>query len=338
VNLCILILIIILDKAFISKELYNYRMNSKKLLKIEPWKEYNNTFELNGIKLPYIPIVGLGGVSQKKFRRSDVTSKTIIEDYSADQEFYDNPTVYKYIISDNYTREPKCRLVDFDVFKTDMSTSDLLTLTFSQITYLDYLLTGQHIDDLIQGTNGLTYRSKYVSNVDLFNVSKSKVSNICGVGLFILTADNKLLITKRSEKVIVSPNALSYTASGTMDWSENVHPFSEISRECFEEIGHQIEEDKLILFAFGLETRKLYYQLSFLECSSLSSEEIIQNAHLAEDFNNEVSEIFAVPFSLDNLGELLSENANWDSASLYSLITICTEKFGIDYIRNIMEG
>ena len=264
---------------------------------------YDNVFKFKNIKLPYIPLLGSWGKGENEFGKGDVNVALVEQNYITPEDFRLNPKVPKTNKPHIQTLEPKCRLESFEVIITPKPLSNILTFTFSEITYKDYLLTGQYIDDEIPNSNGVTYRDKYASNREIWKTDNCLTSNICGVGIFIVTSDNKIILTQQSDRVIVSPNLFSYSASGTMDWSVDLNPFDEVARECYEEIGHAIDVDNTYLIAFGLESKKLYYQFTFIEYSRLKAEEILEKAQFARDYNVEVRKIFSVSTDLTSIME-----------------------------------
>src|SRR5207244_898995 len=104
------------------------------------------------------------------------------------------------------------------------------------------------------------------------------LSNICGAGLFLITRDNDLIVSKHSSSVRVLPEIWSYSASGTMDWSDRPHPFYEVARESREEIAHNPNQDGLRLFSVGIDAKKLYFQFSFFERTARSTREVLYQA------------------------------------------------------------
>src|SRR5260370_39439723 len=103
-----------------------------------------------------------------------------------------------------------------------------------------------------------TIRQEYMSAVRVRqDYGFSPLTNICGVGLFLISSDNKIILSEQSKRITVLGGRYSYTASGTMDWnpfrnvfggrpSENLewqqftHPFQAVCHEAGEEVGHDV--------------------------------------------------------------------------------------------------
>jgi SAM-dependent methyltransferase len=132
-----------------------------------------------------------------------------------------------------------------------------------------------------------------------------------------------------------------------MDWSDSIHPFDEVARECFEEIGHEVDLENTFLYGFGIDLQKLYFQFSFFEKTRCSSQEIIDKSKLARDYYAEMEYIEAVPFELIEIINLL-KNQRWEPAAAVGLVSLCTKEYGRyqvekaidpDYVRiNEREG
>lgn len=297
---------------------------------VEPEFRYFNLFQLSSIILPYVVIIGSWEEGINEYQRADVASKTRNEEFQLPDEFQSNQTPVLY------NNEAKCRLLKFDCEIMPRDYSNRLIFTFSKITYLDYLMSGEHLDSCLPNDSNKTFRDKYASSIELHDFSKSSLTNICGVGIFIITRDEKIIISRSSKNVMVYGDIWSYSASGTMDWNNNVHPFHEIYRECYEEIGYKINIDDIYLFGFGVDTKKLYFQFTFFEYSRLSANEILAKTRLAQDFHAEMEEVIAIPFELATIINLVKQK-KWEPAAAAGLLMLCTKKFGIDTVEKQID-
>jgi hypothetical protein len=204
------------------------------------------------------------------------------------------------------------------------------------IEYVDYLMSGEHLDDPLPSDSKQTFRDKFAPRIDLNEIRHSPLTNISGVGIFIITSDNKIIVSKHSRNVRVWGGIWSYSASGTMSWKENVHPFFEMDRECQEEIGHKINLEHIKLFGFGADAKKLYFQFSFFERTPLSSDEILSKAPMAEDFHAEMEKLIPIPFELETIVNLV-KNENWEPAAAAGLLTLCAKEFGFEKLERAID-
>ena len=176
----------------------------------------------------------------------------------------------------------------------------------------------------------ITFREKYFEKDG--SLVKNNLSNICGVGVFIITADNKVIITKTSNYVNVNPNVFAFSASGTMDWKDKVHPFDEVVRECYEEIGYKIDIENLYLFSFGVEYRLGYYEFAFFERSVYNAEEIVKAASMARDYGFEVGDLLALNFDFSIIDHIKTNT--WDVVSAATLLTLLAKEFSKNNLEN----
>ncbi len=265
-----------------------------------------------------------------EYRHSQIITTTDSAfSYELPPEFCANP------VSDLVISEEKCRLMSYDC-QIRSSGMNRLFFKFSRIDYLDYLRSGEFLDAPLPGSDNVSFRDRYADDLNLSDFASSRLTNICGVGVFIITRDNKVIVSKHSRHVKVYEGVWSYSASGTMDWKDHVHPLEEVARECFEEIGHNINFDDTFLFQFGIDTRKLYFQFSFFERSSLSSQEIIYRARMARDFHAEMERLAYLPFDLEEIVSMI-QSQTWEPAAAAALITLCTKQFGFDKVEKAID-
>lgn len=293
--------------------------------------QYSNLFQLSSLILPYVVLIGAWQTDINEYRCGEVSTTTLAPDeFQLPEDFRANPAP-KNISSS----EAKCRLVSYDC-EIMRPWPNRLTFAFSRIEYRDYVMSGEYLDNPIPSCPNQTFREKYAPRLELHDVSQSRLTNICGVGVFIITRDNKIIVSKHSPNVQVYSGVCSYSASGTMDWKENVHPFDEVARECYEEISYRMNLDNSYLFGFGIDTKKLYFQFSFLERTGSSSQEILSKARLARDFHAEMEELMAVPFELDAVIPLI-KSETWEPAAAAALLTLCTKEFGYTQVERAID-
>lgn len=108
--------------------------------------------------------------------------------------------------------------------------------------YKQYVYTNLVLDYLEKGSKQ-TLRQIIHSDGELEPMSESKLANNLGINGLVFTADNKLIIQKRSNKVAFRANQYVPSFSGTLtalDLSQKYF-FNVIFREAKEEIGIEVE-------------------------------------------------------------------------------------------------
>lgn len=292
---------------------------------------YQKLYTISSVKIPYIVLInswkrGLTGYGSGEVETQVDPSGYILPELLRGKDDLDNRKF-----------EQKCRFVRYETRITPGKSPNRLRFTFSEINYADYLRSGEKLDEPLPDDSNTTYRDvlapKFTSWRDF---SDLPLSNICGVGVFLITPDNYIIVSKHSPDVEVYHNVWSYSASGTMDWSDNPHPFHEIIRECKEEIGYEIREEELQLFALGIDAKKLYFQFSFFAHTTKSAEYIIDEAIHAPHYSAEMETLEAIPFELDTLVSVVL-GRSWEPAAEAGLLTLCINRFGLEAVKKSID-
>lgn len=286
-------------------------------------EEQSNLFEIGGKTIKFIPIICSWNKGEDEYVPGDITVTVKDIQYQMPEDIIENyekriaakPSAP--LITHN-TYETKVRLDSYSVGLMGGNRNHIINLDFSKVYYRDYLIQKAMMDECFD--NGETLRQRYFSHRD--SLISESLTNICGVGIFIITSDNKLLISKASMNVAVNPGRVIYTASGSMDWKgTETNPFLDVIRESFEEIGYEPDIEHLRLFSIGIDYETGYYQFSFYEKSNRTATEIIKNSKGARDYHAELQWLKAIPFNYkDVLQSILDEK--WDETAKANLITL----------------
>jgi hypothetical protein len=298
---------------------------------------YSNLFQISSLRLPYVVVFGGWEKDANEYRQAEIKClRDADSTFQLPSDFEVNRPQYTARLWDTEDLEPKCRLLRHDCQIVPGDRPNLLTFGFGRVRYIDYLLSGEHLDDPLPNDTRRSFRDKYAPTLDFEDLAKWRLTNICGVGVFVLTRDNRVIVSKHSRNVSVYGGIRSYSASGTMDWERSVDPFVEVARECEEEIGHRLNLDDTYLIGFGLDSKKLYFQFSFLEWTGLSSQEVLMKAIGARDYKAEMEELAAVPLELGILAGLVKSQA-WEPAAAAALLTICAKQFGLNKVEAAID-
>lgn len=298
----------------------------------------SNLYHIADQVVKYIPIVGSWTTNENEYYFGDFKVQINDIEYQLPLEiqkcFYESNLSSEEITNIEYNIfEDKVR---FDGFKVQINGGDhphSFKLELSKVTYRDFLIVKSVIDKILP--SGRTVREKYLSEKN--NLVSRSLPNVCGVGIFIITSDNKIIISESSPYVLVNPEQYIYSASGSMNWNGiNTNPFFDIIRECEEEIGYSPSIENLRLYSIGMDYETGYYQFSFYERSTKTSSEIIRNAHMARDFNIEIQRIIAIDFTCENVMHMLDQNNNWDETARANLLTLAAKNFGIESVKKFI--
>lgn len=307
-------------------------MNDERLTlsRTPPELPYTNFYRIAGHYICYIPLIN----SWRDGVHEYSVSQIVIQ--AEDRDFH-LPTVFQSFSRAEKSEGRKCRLTRYEIEPNDGINAARLSLFLERTSYGDYLASGERLDEQLPGQTDKTFRDKFAPVLSaLTNFNSLPLTNICGVGVFLITSDEKIIISRHAGNVLVYPNVWTYSSSGSMDWGDIPHPFSEIRRECMEEIGYDINPDNLCLFGLGIDAKKLYFQFSLFEHSRLTADDIIGKASLAKDYKNEIETLTALPFTAERIVEIL-KNEPWEPAAAASLLTLCAKKFGVDSVANVID-
>lgn len=287
---------------------------------------YDGLFSPAGYQIAFAPYLNPDGRILRRFKINAVS--TVRRD-----EPYELPTSFKKTeIRQPGKDAPCCRLLAWPVNDT------ALQFVFSEVKYSDYLKSNEHLDDRMPGHRLKTFRNEFADRLPELDATKKlslrgfDLSNICGVGLFVQTSDEKVLICRHSEISHVYPLRWTFSASGVMRWGAWPNPFHEIIWRCRREIGHQIDPNNLELIEFGVDARKLFFEYCFCEKTQLTGRELL--IEMNESCEDPQLPIHAmIPLEpLDDFVNCILVNC-WEPAAEAVLLMIAIEKYGPSAVR-----
>ena len=284
------------------------------------WDSYGWIFDVNGFRIPYIPLL-----NDWRDQKIDLSYKNIIFNVCSDASHSLSLEIPKTEIPEDVEQSERCA-IDFYGLTPDGK----LQLNFVKTTYHDYYLANEHLDDPIVKGDSTTFREKFGQLItdDYGALHPFKLSNICGVGLFLITKDNQLVVRKQSYKNRIYPGRYTFFSSGTIQWGVHPDPYLEVIRKAYIEMGHQVNLEKLEMVLFGVDARKLFFQFSFLERTEAKLEEIKQ--FLPGDI---VIQTFFI-----NCKSIIDRifNFTWEPAAIATILTIVSRQFGAENVaKNI---
>jgi SAM-dependent methyltransferase len=321
---------------------------------------YQHLFTIASRQVPYIPIIASWRRHDpgSSYKWHEVSIEYPPDLYELPPELAVNPLPENFQVMLDSGRPlesfNKCRLEKYASSNIGSGFPNRLSFLISRISYLDYLRSSDYLDKEVSFGNNArtTARERYMPAVPVCqDYSFSRLTNICGVGIFLISADNKVIVSEQSANISVYPGAYSYTASGTMDWNPpppklsdsrvresadwalHTHPFSDASRETWEEVAHDVNPENIRLFGFGIDAQKLYFQFSFFEYTDRTAEDIVGHAvRHARDYRHEKRLLKAIDLDLPTLISLIKRK-QWEPAAEVALISLCCRHFGFDAVE-----
>ncbi len=301
------------------------------------WIDYFELFQINDYRLAYYPVVNDWTKGNPiKLLDWDILNITL------------NPTpfildkVFQSLTDTNdYRDDPSCRL---DECSIEVKGKGSLLLKLQKTSYGDYLRSGEHLDDPFPEDPRETFRSALARIIVAGSgkVKPEKLTNICGVGIFLVTKDEKIIVAKHSNHSHVYPGRLSFSASGLMKWGAYPHPFMEMARKAFQEIQFQVRPDQTKLIGFGADARKLYFQFSFVEYIDMPSDQIIEYHNKILDQENKgiirdrPRKLTPLSFDLLEIRDSVLDSC-WEPSAEAVLLTLCAERFGPDQVAKVLH-
>lgn len=277
----------------------------------DSWESYGWLFNVDGYRVPYVPLLNDFGTEYTELTLKDL-------DIIVDDTAYSLPSAFQgTAIRTEKFNKPSCRLDSYSV-----SESSRLTVRFQETSYRDYLRSGELLDGPLPDDSERTYRHAFgaISRKRSGDLSPFPLTNICGVGIFILTSDRYIVASTHSQDSHVYPGRMTFASSGTMAWGAFPDPFTEIARKAAIEVNHLIDIRKLHLVAFGADARKLYFQFSFLEHTQASLKDVTERCG-----NRQV--LFPIRFALEHVRNALLEHC-WEPAAEATLLNLCAHPSG----------
>lgn len=308
------------------------------LVKRPSWGDYKLLFQISDYRLAYSPVI------------NDWTEGNPIRCLSWDafriirnpQPFILDNVFQTLTDSKDYRDDPSCRLDECSIEDKEKYS---ISLKIQETSYGDYLRSGEHLDDPFPDDPLETFRSTLGNIIEAGSgkVKPEKLTNICGVGIFLVTKDDKIIVTKHSDHSHVYPGRLTFSASGLMKWGAYPHPYMEMARKAFQEIQFQVRPDRTKLIGFGADARKLYFQFSFMEEVELTSDQVLARYEKNLDQENKgllrdrPRKLTALPFSLEEIRNHVLDYC-WEPSAEAVLLTLCAKRFGSNQVFQALHG
>jgi hypothetical protein len=288
----------------------------------------NELYEFGGHAISYIPIVGSRMKDTREYRHQDIKVEIDRTHYELPSAFHSNPT-------DVRGGDPRCGVSLFSPEQiSHTSPPKPPTFRFRKIDYADYVRSFKYLDSVLPYDPARTFRDEFAPNlIPKERFFGLRLTNNCGVGIFILTADRRVIVTERTGEVHDLAFAWSYSASGSMNWSKSPDPFEEMLRECEEELKYRPPKEDLRLFAVGIDPQRLVFQCSFYVESKLAANEIIKGAEMSsERYQQRTHSRLFDKDTLDTIVYLVL-NKTWEPAAAAGLLDLAAKWFGEDAVR-----
>lgn len=268
---------------------------------------YQLRLGLTEIRLPYKELFGSGIKGKQEFVENktlwisylkncaDVQSHIQFQDFDASVE----RERQSCLMHGGYTRHPpKLWLIKYLEYKNENS----LALTFGSADYLQHRVYQREME--LNQVERKVFQSilhaPRGNNPRFYNCPWSR----CGCGVWIITADHYLAVSRRSmTNVIEEKGKLSYSSSGACDRyldlngvSQNGTPGRSMCLEIQEELGlPEPRLDELILISLGIDIGRFLIQFSYVWNCPYTADDIRYHRRHHSTTADE-QEVFFIPF------------------------------------------
>ena len=194
---------------------------------------------------------------------------------------------------------------NFRISRTEEDENACIDLEFNHSKYYEFLAVDRLAKDPV-------FRSKYLA--ESIRKKKPKYCLGFGIALTIVTADNKVVIPRRSENVSVWKNKFTISAnealSRVLDKNEKGQPdvYFAAQRAAKEELGVDIPVDAICFYALGFETISLQWALLGTVKTDLIAQDIEDSFRTTAKDKFEHSELRFIDFTPEAVIGFINEN------------------------------
>lgn len=230
---------------------------------------------------------------------------------------------------------PIYSLQRFLISRTALEENISLQLWFGPSSYFTFLATNMSLDKtILDEGNPIPLREKYFQQVDWYR-PREFFSNSFGVDLAIITSDEYLLITERSELVGSRPGEFNISAneglSRMLDRSEQSDApdlYRCGIRGAAEELGIGLRRSDITFLTFGVDTQYSQWGLLGFAKTDQRLQQILlwRGAGVKDKWEN--TKIHPVQFRPDTVTQFVLSNTPWAPGALACIYHALVHEFG----------
>ena len=226
---------------------------------------------------------------------------------------------------------------NFRISRTEKDESACVDLDFNHSKYYEFLA----VDRLARSPK---FRAKYFA--ESIRTRKPKLCLGFGIALTIITADNKLVVPRRSENVSVWKNKYTISAnealSRMLDRNEKGQPdvYFAAQRAAKEELGVDIRTEAIRFYALGFETISLQWALLGTIQTELTSHDIEDSFRTTAKDKCEHTELRFVDFTPEAVIRFINENTDdmVPGCKAQFLLSLFNHGADIEHVRAVAFG
>ena len=309
-------------------------------------------FHVGPAAVPFIPLVGSPNRGEEEFGLDDVRVTARSDPYVPPRQLLSLKAVALRAYCGDGEGEAeteaappaKCRLARLEQETGLTSGRPRLAVEVQPLHYEDYVTANAFLDTTLG--NGRreeeTIRTRYTLRPggEKPDPARLELSNICGVGVVYVTADDELILSRRTSSVAVYPNIVGFTSSGSCDWSDFAGPntdqglFRAAAREAAEELGDCLAPAELRLFAVGIDVEQFYFQFCFYYQTSRTAAEIERLHKSARDRYEQT--LFRIDFRQPEPAVGLVRSRQIEPAAEAAVLLLAMKRWGSGRIADLV--
>lgn len=223
----------------------------------------------------------------------------------------------------------------FRIGRTPLEENMHLVIWFRPSDYYTFLATNMSLDKNFKTNDKyFTLREKYLKDVDWTKPIKYFSSSF-GIDIAIITSDDFLIVTERSEVLGSRPNELNISAnenlSRILDQKENDQApdiYRAAPRGIYEELGVSVEREKIIFLSFGVDTKYCQYGLLGFSRIPQTSDELknLRSMGIKDKWENK--KLHFVKFNIEEIINFIINNDPWAPAAIACIYHTLVHEFG----------
>jgi len=212
----------------------------------------------------------------------------------------------------------------FIISRTKLEENLKLSLFFKPSDYYSFLATNMSLDEeILYKGKMVSLRDRYIADTDWTKPIKY-FSNSFGINLMIITSDNYLIITQRSEHVASRSQQFNASVNEGLsryfdrtDRGDGPDVYRCAIRGAYEELGLGLKPSDICFLSFGVDTQYSQWGLLGLAKTDQQLEHIMYTHSRGVKDKWENSKIHAVPFSPNDVVKfVLSQKDPWAPGAL----------------------
>ena len=244
----------------------------------------------------------------------------------------------------SYHNNPRYSLESFVLDRTGLEENLKLQLNFRPSDYFTFLATNMSLDEKVSGENKIiSLREKYLSQV-VWNKPVKFFSNSFGVYLAVITSDQYLIITQRSDRVGSRPGEFNISANEGLsrpldrsDQSDAPDLYRCAIRGVTEELGIIISQSDIRFLSFGVDRQYSQWALLGMAKINRRKKEVHSRRCAGVKDKWENIELHSIPFTVDGVVRFVLSHNPWTPAALACIYHTLVHEFSHSKVDDVIK-